>query len=146
MTTDRVSGAVLALVGLLWAWESRGLPFGSLRDPGPAFLPVALALLLAALGLLLCVGGARSPSLDALRWGEGRHAAAILGACAFAALALERLGYRWTTLVMVLFLARVVERKRPLAALAVALALSFGSYLLFARGLKVPLPRGPFGM
>ena len=66
-------------------------------------------------------------------------------ACAFAALALERLGYRLTITTMLLFLLGVVERKRPVAAAIFAAALAGGTFLLFDGILRVPLPRGPLG-
>src|SRR5919204_582580 len=44
--------------------------------------------------------GARAPRPGAVGWHEWRHAAGIFAACAFAALALERLGYRLTVTVM----------------------------------------------
>ena len=43
LTTDRVAGAALVLVALLALVDSRGLPLGTLRNPGPAYVPVLLA-------------------------------------------------------------------------------------------------------
>jgi hypothetical protein len=40
----------------------------------------------------------------------------------------------------------VVERKRPVAALVFAVAFAGGTFLLFDGVLRVPLPRGPFGL
>ncbi len=51
LTTDRVAGAVLALLALVVVWESRKLPLGSLSNPGPAYMPVVLATLLLACGV-----------------------------------------------------------------------------------------------
>ena len=36
LTTDRVAGGALVLVGLVALWESRRLPLGTLHRPGPA--------------------------------------------------------------------------------------------------------------
>jgi hypothetical protein len=71
---------------------------------------------------------------------------AILAAGAFAALALERLGYRLTILSVMVFLLALVERRGWLATSLFALVLAFGSYFLFGTVLRVPLPRGPFGL
>ncbi|HEX7125330.1 MAG TPA: tripartite tricarboxylate transporter TctB family protein [Thermodesulfobacteriota bacterium] len=146
LTTDRVSGLVLVGVAAVAAAGTRALPVGSLREPGPGFLPLVLAGLLALFGLVVAFADRRSGALRALEWPEARHAVAILAACAFAAFALERLGYRVTVFVMVAVLAGAVERRRPLAALAVAAGLSAVTYFVFADLLKVPLPRGPFGL
>jgi hypothetical protein len=70
---------------------------------------------------------------------------AIVVACAFAALGLERLGYRLTIFLVVLFLLAAVERKRPTTAMVVAAVFAVGTFLLFDGLLRVRLPRGPLG-
>jgi hypothetical protein len=96
-------------------------------------------------GIIVVAFGGNSGPLSSLGWGEGRHAIAILGACVFAAMALERFGYRLTILLILVVLFGVVERKRPLLVGALSLALSLGSFYLFYNLLRVQLPRGPFG-
>ncbi len=146
LTTDRVAGGALALLGALVLVESRALPLGTLRNPGPAFVPVALALVLVIFGVAIVCVGAAAPRLAQVGWGEARHAVVIFAVCAFAALALERLGYRLTMLLALLFLVKVVERKGMIVALAFSAGMAFGSYFLFDTLLRVPLPRGPFGI
>ena len=51
MTVDRVAGVALVLIGLATLWESRAFPLGSLHRPGPAYMPVVLALLLIVFGV-----------------------------------------------------------------------------------------------
>ncbi|MGH7307205.1 MAG: tripartite tricarboxylate transporter TctB family protein [Candidatus Rokuibacteriota bacterium] len=145
-TPNRIAGGALAALALGVLVESRVLPLGSLRNPGPAYTPVVLALLLFGFGILLIIR--RAPDLGAgtIGWSDWRHALAILGACAFAGLALERLGYRLTILIVTGFLLIAVERRGVLATSLFALALAFGSYFLFATVLRVPLPRGPLGL
>jgi hypothetical protein len=70
---------------------------------------------------------------------------AILGTCAFMALALERLGYRITMVLALLGLLRLVERKGWVPAVLFAVGFSLGSYFLFNTLLRVQMPRGPFG-
>lgn len=143
LSRDRVAGIVLVLVAVAIAWESRVLPLGTLYRPGAAYMPLATAIVLGLLGALVASRGG-GPALGALAWPEARHAALLLAACAFAAWALERLGYRLTTALMALFFLAVLERRHPLAALAAALGLSFGSFYLFSNLLRVPLPLGPW--
>src|SRR5262244_1445038 len=126
LTTDRVAGAALVMLSLAVLVESRRLPLGSLRNPGPAYLPVALAIVLVCLGALLVVFGGKAPALACVGWTEWRHAVAIFLVCAFSALALERIGFRLT--------------------IALALAFAAGAFLLFDTLLRVPLPRGPLGL
>jgi hypothetical protein len=91
------------------------------------------------------MGGATPPARG-ISWSEWRHTVAIFGTCAFACLALERLGYRLTIFVALLFLVGAVERKRPLATAVFAAAMAAGTFALFDTLLRVPLPRGPGGL
>lgn len=147
MTTDRVAGIGLALfaaVILEESWRSR-LPLGSVAMPGPAYVPVVLAVALLVSGAIIAAQGAGAPRLGAVGWREWRHAAAIVAVCAFMALAFERLGYRFTVMLACVLLLSLVERKRAVAALLFAASMAFGTHYLFDTLLRVQLPRGPFG-
>ena len=146
MTIDRVAGLALILVGLVAIEESRAFPFGTLHRPGPAFMPMLLAALLIVFGGVVFLMGRRARRLAEVGWQEWRHAVAIFAACAFAALGLERLGYRITIAVVVAFLLLVVERKGLAPSLALTAVMAWGSFFLFDTLLRVPLPRGPFGI
>ncbi len=146
MTVDRVAGAALVLVGLVTIEESRAFPLGTLHRPGPAYMPVLLALLLIIFGVAVFVMGSRAPRLGEVGWHEWRHAVAIFGACAFAAWGLERLGYRLTMAVVVAFLLVIVERKGWVLGLVLTVGVAWGSFWLFDTLLNVVLPRGPFGL
>lgn len=145
MTTDRLSGTVLVLFALVVIWESRLLPLGTFRQPGPAFIPILLASLLVIFGVVLVLTAGRTPSLSSIRWTEWRHALAILGTSVFSVFAIERLGYRFTVLLVLGFLFEVVEKRGWVLSLALAFTLSFGSFFLFYTVLRVPLPEGPLG-
>lgn len=145
LTRDRVAGVAILLFSLGVMWETRALPLGTFHKPGPAYLPMVLAILLAGLAILVILGGRNSPPFASLGWTEGRHALAILGGCAFAALALERLGYRLTVALLVGFLLWIIERKSLLVAALMSAALAVSTYYVFYTLLKVPLPFGPRG-
>jgi len=146
LTTDRVAGGALVVVALVVLWESRRLPLGSLRHPGPAYMPLVLAIVLLGLGALLIVLSGKAPSLASVGWTEGRHALAIFVVCAFAALALERLGFRTTVALSLAFLLLGVERRGAIFSAVFAIAFAAVAFLLFDTFLRVPLPRGPFGI
>jgi len=145
MTTDRLSGSVLVLFALLVIWESRRLPLGTFRQPGPAFVPILLALLLLIFGIFVVLTARRAQLLSSIRWTEWRHAVAILAASVFSVFGMERLGYRLTELIVLIFLVKLVEQRGWLLSLGFAFALSFGSFFLFYTILRVPLPEGPLG-
>jgi len=146
VTVDRVAGVALILIGLVTMWESRVFPLGSLHRPGPAYMPVVLAALLIIFGAAVFAMDARVRRLAEVGWPEWRHALAIFGACAFAAWGLERLGYRLTMAVVVAFLLLVVERKGWALGLALTVVMAWGSFFVFDTLLRVPLPRGLFGL
>ena len=144
MRRDQAAGGVLIVLAAFVIIESRKLPFGSLSAPGPGYWPVILALALAAFSVVVIVTGARSPTLAEAGWRGSAKAFAILGACGFAAVALDPIGYRATMAIVVVFLLGVIERKHPVVTLAAAILLSFGTHYLIDHLLNVPLPRGPW--
>ena len=145
MTTDRFSAIALGVFALLVISDSRQLPLGTLRQPGPAFIPILLASLLLIFAVFLVLTSSRAPSLSSVRWTEWRHALAILAASLFSVFAIERLGYRLTVLLVLGFLLKLVEQRGWIVSLSFAFTLSFASFFLFYTVLRVPLPQGPFG-
>ena len=147
MRTERVSGVALALLAaavLEECWRLR-LPLGTLANPGPAYMPALLAAALLVSGVLIVALGRDAATLGGAGWAEWRHTAAILGACAFVALALERLGYRLTMALACAFLLSVVERKAFVPTALFAAGMAAGTHYLFDTVLRVQLPRGLFG-
>jgi len=145
LTTDRLASGVLALFALLVIWESRVLPLGTFRQPGPAYIPILLASLLLIFAIFLAASASGASSFASIHWTEWRHALAILGSCIFVVAAMERLGYRLTVLLVLGFLLKVVEKRGWRVTIAFALSLAFGSFYLFYTLLRVPLPQGPLG-
>ena len=145
MSTDRISGGMLVVFSLLVIWQGSALPLGTFRQPGPAYIPILLALLLLIGGAFIAATGARAPKFSSIGWGERRHAVAILGACVVAVFGIERLGYRLTLVLLLSFLLKIVERRGWLLSASLAFVLAFGSFFLFYTLLRVPLPQGPFG-
>ena len=146
LRVDQVAGAAFAAFSLLVLWETRSIPFGYLAEPGPGAVPTLLAFALLACGIAVAVGGRSGKRMADVHWAEWRHAVAILGSCAFMALAFERLGYRLTIFAVLLILAGGLEKKGWIASLVFAGAFSLGTYYLFNTLLRVPLPQGPFGL
>ena len=145
LRSDQFSGLMLLALALYVAWANREYPVGSLAEPGPGYLPLALAVFLGATGLLIALWGGGSQLLASIRWPELTRAAVILAACAVAALALERIGYRLTIIALLIFLLGVIERRRPLPVALVSLGFGFASFYIVADLLHVPLPRSPWG-
>src|SRR5215510_7958172 len=96
LRSDQVSGLFLLALALFIAWENRAYPLGTLHEPGPGYLPLALAVFLGLTGFLIAVSGSKSTPFSSMRWPELGRGTLILVACAFGAFALERIGYRLT--------------------------------------------------
>jgi hypothetical protein len=143
--SDQVSGLVLIALALLIGWFNREFPVGTLADPGPGYVPLLLACALGGIGLLVAVSGTRSEALSAIRWPEATRALIIMVACVAATFALERIGYRLTTAIFLVFFIGIIERKPPLTVVLVAAGFSLASFYVIGDLLKVPLPVGPWG-
>ena len=145
----------LAATGAFFIWRSlAGLPLGTIDNPGPAAMPLALAVLLVvfalwSLGSASSACSIRRPTTT-MRLTRTAAACATPSSssppCVAAAVALDRLGYRLTILCLLLFFLGLVERKPIVTALVVSATLSFGSHALFVHVLKIPLPSGPMGI
>lgn len=145
LTNDRVAAFVLALFALFVAVESRRYPFGTLEEPGPAYLPFVLAVALLVFSVIVLVRGGRAARFSPAAFGGGGKAFAILAGMAFAAAAIESLGYRVSVAILLVYLLGVVERQPPAAVVAIAAGFALASFHLFAVLLKVPLPLGMGG-
>src|SRR5437899_9759087 len=127
LTTNRVAAVTLGALAVVVLFESRKLPLGSLHNPGPAYMPVLLALALLVFAILVGAYGGASRGLGAVGWSEWRHAAALLRTCAFAAIVLERFGYRLTMAIALGFLLGVHERQGGFVTLTLDVGLVVGS-------------------
>jgi hypothetical protein len=145
LRSDQFSGLTLLALSLYVAWENRAYPIGTLQEPGPGYVPLLLAVFLGVTGLLIAVWGGKSTPLTSIRWTETKRAVVILGACGVALFALERIGYRLTVIVLLVFFLGVIERRRPLPVALVALGFGLASYYVVGDLLHVPLPRSPWG-
>ena len=136
---------MLLALALYVGWENRVYPVGTLQEPGPGYLPLLLAVFLGVTGVLIALLGIKSEPLASIKWTETTRAVVILAACAAATFALERLGYRLTMVVLLVFFLGVLERRRPVPVVLVSLGFSLASFYVIGDLLHVPLPRSPWG-
>lgn len=143
---DQVAGVVTVLLSLYVGFAAREYPFGTIAEPGPGFLPVLLAIVLGAFGLILAISGSVRAGRQHIAFDDLPHAAIILIALGAAALAMERVGYRITIAVMLSVFLALIERRNVIAALVISAVMAFGSFYLINNVLRVPLPLGPWGI
>ncbi len=142
--------AVLAGLAAFVLLESRHLSFGTLRVPQTGFFPWVLATLLLVLWIILFAQGvfggeSDRPPDDILPGGWSRIAFTLAAMIGFAVM-LERLGFLFTTFLLMILLLRAVESQRWFKVVFVALLTAIGSYAIFGWILGIPLPGGVFGI
>jgi putative tricarboxylic transport membrane protein len=148
---DLVGAGLLAAVGLFFLWRSLvETPLGTSQNPGPGAAPLLLAILLIAASvwaaIVALVGQVNEPTEEAGIERKGLwHPLVVVAAGAFAASAIGYLGYRLTVLLLLVGLIGFVERKPVLPTLFISAALAFGTYWLFVRVVRIPLPIGVLG-
>lgn len=150
---DRVMAIFWILLGLMISIWSATFPFGKLKAPGPALLPLALGLILILLGGILFFqaiirkGGTSPEALSPfIPVGAAfMRVAFTLGGLLLSIAFLEHLGFILTTFFLILFLMRAIEPQKWKLAVFYALVSALGSFILFQVFLKTPLPRGFLG-
>lgn len=135
-------GAVLAL---LYLWEARRYPWGSVAQPGPGLYPalVGALVLLASLGVGIETASRRSGRH--VDWPVGpalRRLAAILGPTAGYVALLPYLGHPVAGTLLTLAVLHAMGLGRWPVKIGVAVAVGLGSHYVFAALLGVPLPVG----
>jgi len=148
LNTDRVSSLFWLALGLVSMYGSVQLGLGTLREPGSGFLPFLAGCFISLIALGISVKSFiqwRSVRLNfASLWMEANwRRPAVIGLLILGfILALEKLGFILSGLLLLLALFRWVEKFSWKKALIIpALTLGF-SYLLFNVFLKATLPRG----
>lgn len=124
-------------------WEYLG-PDG----PGPGFFPLWYGIAMIALALLLVATSWRRQPGEAgktLNWREVGRALLVWAALALCVGLLKILGFLVAFGLFTLFLVAVMYRRPLGAAVAVAVGVCLGFYLLFPLALNVALPVGKFG-
>lgn len=145
---DLLSGAFCLACGVGLCWRAVQLGLGRVSDPGPGFTIFLAAVALALLSLVLVLsslwrrdsGNERAP--DAVRWGK---IALILLSLVVYGIVLKTAGFVLVTFLLVVFLLRILERKKWHVALLWGVAMAAGTYAVFELWLQARLPVGMWG-
>jgi putative tricarboxylic transport membrane protein len=144
----QLTALVLFALSCAIAYEALQLQYYTRLGPGPGFFPFWLSLCLAALSVTMFfhatfkTADPRPGDFVSTRIGYLR-AGCMCIAWIWAALMLERLGYRLTMLVFFPFLLRTLGRVRWPMVAAVTLIGSIVTFYVFTIKLGAPLPIGP---
>lgn len=153
MGTMRRPYQILAVFLFLFSYfvmrESLKLKYYTELGPGPGFFPVWLSVIMAILAVALFAKVTFRPVQtipeDFFQTRSGYlRALAICLAWIWAALMLERLGYRLTVMIFFPFLLLTLGRVRWFVIVLFTLLGSLAVHIIFTKLLAVVLPDGPF--
>lgn len=136
----------IVLGGFLAAASAR-LGLVDATGPSTGFFPFVAGVVLAGGGVVQLVGALRSRITEPFFQSGPGARKVLLTVAAIAALvaSMPRLGFAVPAVVTMVLLLSLLERRRPLAVLALAVVATGASWLLFGKLLGTPLPRGPWG-
>jgi len=134
-------------VGLLATYGATRLGVGSITDPGAGFIFFWSGLVLIILSLMVLVDAVRSlenplRQTPEINWPK---IALVLFALLLYAFFLEKLGFVFTTFILMSFLLGCIQGAGWLRSLSVAGAAALTSYAMFELWLRIRLPKGILG-
>lgn len=135
---DVISGLVLTVIGLIFAYYSLDYRLGTVARVGPGFPPLVLGLIMAGLGVAIAVMGARRWVAPGQRFAF-RPFVTIIGAIFVFALTIRSLGLMPATLFLVVVATFATGRLNPRFVLILALSLTGLAHLIFVQTLGLPI-------
>ena len=151
--SELIEGIVLLLCGAGTVALSLQMPIGTFRMAGSGLFPLCLGIILMLLALLylanlLLQKGAQGHPGEAAVTSSGAAGQMLLffGASALAVLGLNVLGYPLAAFLLMFLLLLILGLRRPFLLVCLPLLAAAGSYLVFVRFLKIPLPKGLIGL
>jgi hypothetical protein len=142
---DFWSGLMFMGVGIGFAWEALGYSFGSSARPGPAYFPFGLGVLMAILGgsLLFSSLTIETEDGDPIGPWAWKPLLVIVGAVAGFGIVLPKLGMAASLPLLVFISAIAGDEFHWRDAIINAAILTFGSWLIFIKGLGLTIPLWP---
>ena len=146
MRSDRITSFFLQAFALFFCVLSYRLGMGSLRDPGPGFIPFFSGILLAGLSLAIFMRSVIRKE-EASSFGKGwKKGLWVTGSLLIYVLILESMGFIVTTFFFLMLSTLSFQPRRWTGAFLLSLLTVIISYLIFSVWLKVQLPIGLLGI
>lgn len=145
---DVASSLVALALGAGVIHAGLDLELGSPGDPGSGFMLFWVGVAMVGLSAIVLVNGVRGPAPSRPLWRGARWSKIVAVVAALVAYAwlLERLGFVLTTVLLLVFLFKVVEPQRWWVALTGAVASALIAYVVFKMWLGAQLPAGVPGI
>ncbi len=142
--TNAICGGFFILAGIIFGWQSLSVDLGSWLRIGPGGLPLALSVLLVALGVIILVQALRVAGEDVgvIAW---RGMLFITLAPIIFGLTVRGLGFVGSVFITALVACFASLKMKPLPALLLSLALTAFATAVFSYALGLPFERfGPW--
>ncbi|MFA5663474.1 tripartite tricarboxylate transporter TctB family protein [Castellaniella sp.] len=149
---DFFSGLLFIVLAAGFGWGALGYRLGTSAHMGPGYFPLLCSILLALIGLILCIRAIalRQPDEPIGRWRWWPVLHVVLANVLFGillggwpALGIPAFGLLFATFVLIVVAARAGHEFRWREALILATALTAGSWLVFVWGLGMPFLTWP---
>jgi hypothetical protein len=127
-------------------FEALRMDLGTPERPGPGFVPLALGIGLIGLSGIYFAIALVHRHLPAPDWKRSHWKGPLLatGAVLAYGFMLVHMGFALTTAAFIAFWVSVIESRRLRTGLVYALMATAGLFVIFAWGLRLRLPIGPF--
>ena len=147
---DLISGLFFSLCGLLITVGSLLMPIGTLGEPGPGLAPLCIGILLTIISIVFFIQSLRIKISEKKTFGltkKQRYKVFTTGlSLIIFAFALRPLGFILVTLLLTLFLFKVIGELNWKVSVVGPILMTAFFYLLFNVWLEVQLPMMPIGM
>jgi putative tricarboxylic transport membrane protein len=150
---EKSSSLFLLLLALAILYASAKLGLGTLREPGPGFLPFgggAVLFLTSAIQILFQAFSTSTahhgkPAMVFFAERGWRKVIYVILALAFYTFLLEMIGFLLCTFLLILFLLTVIEARSWYIILIESILIVVVCYIIFEKALMVGFPKGIFG-
>lgn len=141
-----IGGLVFFFVGIFAVFEGWRIDPGTLSNPGAGFFSFALGIILSVLSVLLFYKGVKARFAETRnlveipgRWKRMLFSVALFASYSFA---LKSVGFIVCSFVLLVLLFRAVEGRSWRSTIFISITCTVVSFLVFAKYLDVPLPKG----
>jgi putative tricarboxylic transport membrane protein len=147
---DRISSVFWLLFAIFVVIESKRLGLGTLHEPGPGFLFFGASIALGIMSLVILIRAWMSKKAEGTRisifHGENIFKILLVLISVFLyAFFMETLGFIVVTLLLLIFLLGIIEKKKWGYTIFVSAAVTAVAYLIFEIWLRSQLPKGLLG-
>lgn len=148
---DIIGSLITILFGIFAITQAAQIEYWWKFGPGPGFLPIWASIFLVFGGCLLLIQSLRKPRSSRTNRKDPQQFRRLLNIAAVAALmvltavAIIYLGFSISIFLFMALMVGVLGKYRWHVTLSTAVCVSLAFYLLFAKWLQVPLPKGILG-